>query len=72
MISMKSTTSDGSVYQVNEGDRLIGHIRVKRALTCDKYLALLYHEGEKEGVGKEFDSPQDALDWIGRTFEQSK
>ena len=72
MLSMRSTTSDGSSYAVMEGDKLIGHIRVKKVSASDKYLALIYREGEKEGLGKEFYSPQDALDWIRENYGQAR
>jgi len=72
MISMKSTTSDGSAYQVMDGDKLIGLIRVKRDLTCDMYQASIYRPGEKASNERRFDSPQDALDWIGKNYEQAR
>jgi len=68
---MRSTTSDGSLYQVMDGDKLIGLIRVKKDLTSEKYQALIYREGEKEDIGREFYSPQDALDWIGKYYSQA-
>jgi hypothetical protein len=55
-----------------KGDTLIGLIRVKKDITCDKYLASMYRPGEKENIGREFYSPQDALDWIGKTYRQDR
>jgi len=72
MISMRSKTSDGSSYQVMKGDNLIGLIHRKKDLTSDKYLASIYRPGEKEGTGRQFDCPQDAIDWIGKNYGQAR
>lgn len=70
MILMKSTTSDGSLFQVMDGEKLIGLIRVRKDTTCEKYQALIYRPGQREDLAKEFYSPQDALEWIGKAYEQ--
>ncbi len=71
MIQMKSTTSDGSLFQVMDGEKLIGLIRVKRDSTSERYHAIVYRPGQREDSGKEFYSPQDALEWIGKTHGQT-
>ncbi len=66
MIVLKSLTSDGSSYDVFEDENLIGHVRLKESLSGNRYLALIYQEGEEKSAGEEFISPQDALQWIER------
>jgi hypothetical protein len=39
---------------------------VKRSPTCNKYQASTYHNGKEENCGKLFNTPQDALQLIGR------
>jgi hypothetical protein len=64
MITVRSSASDGSSYQVFEDDNLIGFVRLLKNTTCDKYQASLYPKVEGEGSGKVFDSPQEALQWV--------
>jgi hypothetical protein len=63
MITVRSSASDGSSYQVFEDDNLIGFVRLLKNTTCDKYQASIYPKDEKE-IGKVFDSPQEALQWV--------
>ena len=64
MIALKSSTSDGSVFQVYDDDELIGHIRRKSSLNGDKYMASIDMNGEEKSNNKAFDSPDEALKWI--------
>lgn len=64
MITVRSSASDGTSYQVFEGDDLIGFVRLLKDTTCDKYQASLYPKVEGEGSGRVFDSPQEALQWV--------
>ena len=64
MITLKSLTSDGSSYDVFDDKTLIGHVRLKESLSGNRYLALIYKKGESKSADKEFDSPQDSLQWI--------
>lgn len=63
MIALNSRDG-GSSFQVYDDGELIGHIRKQKGLTGDKYLPSVDKDGEEESAGKEFDSPQDALQWI--------
>ncbi len=65
MIALNSRDG-GSTFHVYDDDKLIGHIRKQKGLSGDKYLALVDKDGKEENTGKEFDSPQDALQWIER------
>ncbi|MGD0820888.1 MAG: hypothetical protein ABSA71_09100 [Desulfomonilia bacterium] len=64
MIALKSSTSDGSSFRVYDDEKLLGYIRKQRGLTGDKYLASIDRNGEEESNKKDFDSPDDALQWI--------
>lgn len=64
MIALKSSTSDGSSFRVYDDDILIGRIHRQRALTGDRYLASIDWNGEEKSNGKQFDSPDQALQWI--------
>jgi hypothetical protein len=64
MITVRSSASDGSSYQVFEDDNLIGFVRLLKNTTCDKYQASIYPKEEDENSGKVFDSPQEALQWV--------
>jgi len=64
MIALKSSTSDGSSFRVYDDDVLIGYIHRQSALSGDRYLASLDGNGDEQGKGKQFDSPDDALRWI--------
>jgi hypothetical protein len=64
MIALRSYASDGSVFQVYDGDVLIGHIRRQSSLNGDKYMASIDMNGEEKSNDKAFDSPDDALKWI--------
>jgi len=63
MIALTSNNGGSSFHAYNDGE-LIGHIRVQRGLTGEKYLASVDRDGEEESAGKEFDSPDEALKWI--------
>jgi|GEM_PF-2443213 hypothetical protein len=64
VIALKSSTSDGSSFRVYDDEKLLGYIRKQRGLTGDKYLASIDRNGEEESNKKDFDSPDDALQWI--------
>jgi hypothetical protein len=64
MIALKSSTSDGSSYEVFDDDEFIGHVHLKESPSGNKYLASIFQGEEEKGVEKEFHSPQDALLWI--------
>ena len=72
MIALRTSASDGSSYQVYEDSDLIGYVRLKRTMTCDKYLAVIHWKGEVVISKKEFYTPHDALDWIERYRGESK
>jgi hypothetical protein len=63
MIALRSTDGDRS-FKVYDDDKLIGHIRMQIGLTGEKYIASFDKDGEENSTGKEFNSPQDALQWI--------
>lgn len=63
MIALKSHDG-GLVFQVYDGDRLLGHIRMQKGQSGNRYLASLNTNGQEESNGKEFDSPDEALKWI--------
>jgi hypothetical protein len=67
MIALNSRDG-GSSFQVYNDGELIGHLRRQSGLTGDRYMAmtLVDKTEEKESREKEFDSPQDALQWIER------
>lgn len=65
MISLRSSTSDGSSYQVFDDGTFLGLVRVIKSTTCDKYVAVVPHRAGEEGsTDKEFDTPHDAMHWI--------
>ncbi|HHO75613.1 MAG TPA: hypothetical protein ENN05_04180 [Deltaproteobacteria bacterium] len=63
MITLKSNTGGSSFHVYNDGEP-IGHIRTLRGLTGEKYLASIERDGRRETCGKEYDSPDAALEWI--------
>ena len=63
MIALRSTDGDRS-FQVYNDEKLIGHIQMQIGLTGEKYLASIDRDGEEVSAGKEFNSPQNALQWI--------
>ena len=63
MIALKSRDG-GSSFQVYDDGELIGHINKLKRLTGDKSLALVNDGTKEESTGKEFDNPQDALQWL--------
>lgn len=64
MIALKSTTSDGSLFQVYDDDNLIGLIVKKKGPSGDRYLASIDKDGEEETSEKEFYASHEALQWI--------
>ena len=64
MIRLKSSISDGLVFQVYNDNKLIGHIRKLKGLTGYKYMASIEKDGQEEINRKKFDNPDDALYWI--------
>jgi hypothetical protein len=65
MIALKSQDG-GSSFQVYDDDKLIGHVRMQKGQTGNRYLASIQRNGQEEINRKEFDSPEDALRWIER------
>lgn len=72
MIALKSSTSDGSSYEVFNNDELIGHVRLKESPSGNSYTASILKGEEEETVVKEFVSPQDALQWLRETLCREK
>jgi hypothetical protein len=70
MITLKSTTSDGSAFQVYDNDRLIGQIIKTRGPSGDRYLASINininMDVLEKSSNKEFDASHQALQWIER------
>jgi hypothetical protein len=64
MITLKSSTSDGSAFQVYDNDRLIGQIIKTRGPSGDRYLASIDMDGSEKSSDKEFDASHQALQWI--------
>ncbi len=64
MITLKSSTSDGSSYQVYDDDKLIGNIFKLKGLSGDRYRASLNRDGKEEYSEKDFDASHEALLWI--------
>lgn len=62
MIKLKSLTSDGSSYQVYDGDRLIGHIVRQKGSSGERYLATIDTDGKCSE--KKFYASHEALQWI--------
>jgi len=62
MIALKSSTSDGSLFRVYDDEILIGYINRQRSVTGNRYRASINRHDEDEE--KEFDSPDDAIQWI--------
>jgi hypothetical protein len=66
MIAFKSYKSDGSLFQVYEDDKLIGHIRRQTGLNGDKFIAVIDVDGKEKISDKAFEIPDEALKWIER------
>ncbi len=64
MITLRSSTSDGSTFQVYDGDELIGNIIRYRGSSGDRYVASIERYGKEEFSEKEFDASHQALKWI--------
>lgn len=64
MISLRSSPGDSSVFQVYDDGMLIGHIRLTKGQSGNRYQASINRDGQEESVGKGFESPDDALRWI--------
>jgi hypothetical protein len=64
MITLRYSTNDGSSYQVFKDSELIGHVRIKKSMTSDKYLAVIKGQEEEDCSAKEFDTPYDAMYWL--------
>ena len=64
MIALKSSID--SIFEVHDNGQLIGRILRQRGLSGDVYLAVIEKNGEEKRAGKEFESPNDALLWIGQ------
>ena len=58
MIALKSTTSDGSEYQVFDDEKLIGHIHLKKGLSGNRYLASIFQEGKEQPLEKNLIVPR--------------
>ncbi|MGD0820358.1 MAG: hypothetical protein ABSA71_06420 [Desulfomonilia bacterium] len=72
MITVRYSANCGSSYQVFKDSELIGHVRIKRSMTSDKYLAVIQGEGEEDCSAKEFDTPYDAMYWLEKRREKGK
>jgi hypothetical protein len=66
MITLKSSSSDGSSYQVYEDDRLIGSIIKHKGLPGDRYRASINRDGREESSEREFDASHEALQRIDK------
>jgi len=64
MISLKSSTSDGSLFHVYDDDKHIGLIRKQRGDSGDRYIASIDMGGKVASFEKEFDASHDALRWV--------
>jgi hypothetical protein len=64
MIELKSSTSDGSFYQVYKDNRLIGNIFKHKGLSGDRYRALIHGKGKDTAFEKIFEASHEALQWI--------
>lgn len=64
MITLKSSTNDGSSYQVYDDDRLLGSIIKHKGLSGDRYRASINRDGKEEFPEREFDASHEALHWI--------
>jgi hypothetical protein len=64
MITLKSSTSDGTLFQVFDNDKLIGLIRKEKGSSGDRYIASLDVNGEGKSLEKEFHASHEALRWI--------
>ncbi len=62
MITLRSSASDGSFYQVYKDNRLIGNIFKQKGLSGDRYRASI-HDDDK-AFEKVFDASHEALRWI--------
>ena len=72
MIALKSSTSDGSFYEVFDDEKLIGHVRLKESPSGNSYIASILKGEEEDDVVKDFVSPQDALQWLKETICREK
>jgi hypothetical protein len=70
MITLKSSTSDGSEFQVYDDGRLLGRIHLQKGQSGNRYLASIEKDGQDQSNGKVFDSPDDAMRWIERNQGQ--
>lgn len=64
MITLKSSTSDGSLFQVYNNNDRIGLIIKKLGPSGDRYLASIDKLGNEGHLEKEFDASHQALRWI--------
>jgi hypothetical protein len=64
MITLKSSASDGSLFQVYDNDTLIGIITKHRGASGDMYKASICREGKLEYAEKDFNASHQALKWI--------
>jgi hypothetical protein len=71
MITLKTFTSDGSLYQVYDDDKIIGVIRRDKGPSGDRYVASLDVGSEGEKFEKEFHASHDALRWIEKNWPKS-
>jgi len=70
MINLKSSTSDGSLFQVYDNDDRIGLIIKKRGPSGDRYLATI-EDGKEKSSEREFYASHQALQWIERCRNES-
>ena len=72
MITLRYSTNNDLICQVFEDSELIGRVRIKKNMTCDKYLAAIQGEEEDDCSTKEFDTLHDALHWLEKRRGRSK
>jgi len=70
MITLKSSTSDGSIFQVYDNNNRIGLIIKKRGPSGDRYLATI-EDGKEKNSEREFYASHQALQWIERCRNES-
>jgi hypothetical protein len=67
MITLRYSTMNGLLCQVFKDNQLIGRVRMKKRMTCDKFLAMIRNKGEEDCSAQEFDTLFDALEWLEKS-----
>jgi hypothetical protein len=71
MITLKYSTNNGLLCLVYDDSELIGRVRIKKRMTCDKFLAAIRGKEEEDSNAQEFDTLFDALDWLENRRQKS-